>query len=198
MRRFIRSDDYPQVLAIWQTCFGDNESYVRFFWENCLPMCRGLGFEQDNKLVAMLFLLPSALEHECTHLAAEYVYAVATLPECRSKGYAAQLTGWAADIACSEGKSALVLCPATRSLYDYYSKQGFTLAFCKRNTKHGRFAWPPHMLDYIRKEAALVGRDAPDASCENSPHGMLLALDNRAKQWLDATGGQAYLNYTLE
>ena len=192
MRRFIRGEDYPQVLEIWQACFGDEEYYVRFFWDNCFPMCRGLAWEEDGRLVSMLFLLPGTLDGQ---LSAEYVYAVATLPDYRSKGYAAQLTTWAADIARSEGTSALCLCPATEQLYNYYGKQGFQLAFRKQDTEMGRFVWPPHMLDYMQCESKLCGRVI---SRKEEPGGMLLPLDEQAERWLKATGGQAYLKYNLE
>ena len=192
MQRFIRGEDFPQVLDIWQACFGDEEYYVRFFWENCFPMCRGLAREEDGKLAAMLFLLPGTLDGQ---LGVEYVYAVATLPDYRSKGYAAQLTRWAADIARSEGKAALCLCPGSESLYDYYGKQGFVTAFRRQDTGMGRFVWPPHMLDYMRRERALCGRVITE---KDEPGGMLLALDARAEDWLRATKGQAYLKYNLE
>jgi len=208
MQRFIRSNDFAGIVAIWQACFGDDESYVRFFWDNCFPMCKGLGREEDGKLAAMLFMLPGGLiaprepPHPCGapllggELAgAEYIYAVATLPAYQKRGYAAQLTQWAAEIAKSEGKAALCLSPATQALFAYYSKLGFVQAFVKQNTGHGKFTWPPHMLNYLEKEASLVGR-APMESDE--PNGMLLALDERATNWLAQTQGKAYLEYNLE
>jgi len=192
MQRFIRGDDFPQVWDIWQACFSGDESYVRFFWDNCFPMCRGLGREEDGKLAAMLFMLPGTLDEQ---LGAEYVYAVATLPEYRSQGYAAELTSRAAEVARSEGKAALCLCPATDSLYDYYGKQGFMPAFRKRDEGRGRFVWPGHMLHYMRRESELCGRT--DAQSDE-PGGMLRSLDERAERWLEQTGGRAYLEYTLE
>ena len=192
MRRFIRGDDFARVWRVWQACFSGGEDYVRFFWDECFPMCRGLGREEDGKLAAMLFLLPGTLDGR---LGAEYVYAVATLPEYRSRGYAAELTQWAAEIARSEGKAALCLCPATESLYDYYGKQGFQLAFRRKDSGVGGFVWPPHMLDYMRREHVLCKRS--DAQSDE-PGGMLLALDERAEEWLEQTGGRAYLKYNLE
>jgi len=131
--RFMRESDYPQVLKVWQTCFGDEEGYVRFFWENCFPLCRGLVYEEADKLVSMLFLLPGALAYKRSLLPAEYVYAVATLPEYRGKGYASNLVEFAAIAAKGEGKSALCLLPASSELYKYYAKLGFQTAFCRQD-----------------------------------------------------------------
>jgi len=199
--RFIRGDDYPQVLHIWQACFGDDESYVRFFWDECFPMCRGLGWEEDSRLVSMLFLLPGTLmfngtgSKNATPTGAEYVYAVATLPEYRGRGYAAELTSWAAKIAQEEGKSALCLYPATEQLYAYYGKQGFVTAFRRQDSGCGRFGWPAHMLAYMHKEGEFTGRVVVQSG---KPGGMLLALDGRAEEWLEQTDGRAYLEYNLE
>jgi len=185
--RFMRESDYPQVLNIWQTCFGDEESYVRFFWKNCFPLCRGLVYEEDGKIVSMLFLLPGALAYKRSLLPAEYVYAVATLPEYRGRGHASNLVEFAAIAAKEEGKSALCLLPASPALYKYYTKLGFQTAFCRQDFqsvrigpeggpmphdsglyiyyglrrcvwgKQGYFDWPVHMLEYMHGEHIFNG-----------------------------------------
>jgi len=196
----MRDSDYPQVLQIWQTCFGDEESYVQFFWENCFPQCRGLVWEEDGRAVSMLFLLPGTLAFKKTRpLAAEYVYAVATLPEHRGKGFAGKLTRYAAELALDEGKAALCLRPANESLCAYYAKQGFAKAFARREKPHrsGYFEFSFHIIEYIRKEAELTDRELTCDPLE-SPGGMLLALDDRARKWLKKTKGRAYLGPALE
>ena len=199
MIRFIRESDYPQVLRVWQACFGDDEEYIRFFWENGFPVCRGLCLEADGQTVSMLFLLPCALAYKMTYLPAEYVYAVATLPEHRGRGYAAQLTREAAAIAVSEGKSALCLRPGDEGLYDYYGKLGFVKAFARheRENRRGSFAWSAPVEAYIRKESELTDRALSYRPME-SPGGMLLPLERRAEQWLRKTKGRAYMGPALE
>ena len=141
MIRLTRDSDFPQVLHIWQACFGDGEDYVQFFWKHGFPLCRGLLWEEDGQAVSMLFLLPGALAHNDTALPAEYVYAVATLPDYRGRGFAGALTERAASIARFEKKAALCLLPGSESLYAYYAKQGFTRAFARQDFQAG-FAPP--------------------------------------------------------
>lgn len=190
---FMRESDYAQVLKIWQACFGDEERYVRFFWDNCFPMSRGLVRREAGQAVSMLFLIPGALRkllsgalrQDDDLLPAEYVYAVATLPEYRGRGCAADLMLLAERIARQEGKAALCLMPGEPGLYDYYAKLGYAKAFVQQDfdlpkmpenlaeqeinpndlyaaraqTWHaqGYFAWPAHMLAYMHREHVFTG-----------------------------------------
>ena len=199
MIRSTRVNDYQRVLEIWQTCFGDEESYVRFFWENCFPFCRGLVWEEDGQAVSMLFLLPCALVRKRLRLPAEYVYAVATLPEYRGRGYAAALAREAERIARGEGRSALCLRPADEGLYGYYAKLGYVKAFAKyeRADRWGYFALDHRLTQYVHEESELAGRDLSRRPME-SPGGMLLSLDDRARKFLRKTKGRAYMGSALD
>jgi len=197
MIRFMRADDYPRAFEIWRACFEDDEDYFRFFWENGFPLCRGLVWEEGGQAVSMLFLLPGALGYKKRLLPAEYVYAVATLPAYRGRGYASELTRYAAILAKGEGSSALCLRPADEGLYGYYAKLGFVKAFARyeRASRHGRFDWAPQMQAYIQKESERIGRDMCPAQ---ELGGMVLPLDKRSRQWLKKTKGRAYLGPALE
>ncbi|MCL2446113.1 MAG: GNAT family N-acetyltransferase [Oscillospiraceae bacterium] len=181
-------DDYPQVLHIWQTCFGDSEDYVRFFWQHAFPHCRGIGCHVDDRLVSMLFMLPGTLMPN--HVPVHYIYAVATLPEYRNRGLAQQLLQHAA-----RDTGALALYPATEQLQRYYAKQGFVPAFRKQNCGVGKFDFAPAMQAYMQAEAKLVNRDLTERDAFG---GMLLPLDGQAREWLVQTKQCAYLPYTLE
>ena len=203
MIRFMCGSDYPQAFAIWRACFEDDEGYFRFFWENGFPLCRGLLWEEDGQAVSMLFLLPGALGNpnalgfSKTLLPAWYVYAVATLPEFRGRGYAGELTRYAAALAKGEGLSALCLRPADEGLYGYYAKLGFVKAFARfeRPVRRGRFVWDDPMREYLFKEGELTGRDMRPAQ---ELGGMALPLDDRAAKWLRKTKGRAYMGPALE
>jgi len=189
MIRNLTVDDYPQVLRIWQTCFGDDEAYVRFFWENAFAHCTGFGYYVEDMLVSMLFMLPGMLEPN--QVSAHYIYAVATLPEHRKQGLATKLLQYAA----ASGASALVLYPATAQLQAYYIKQGFVLAFRKQDCDMGKFEFSLAMQAYLRAEAKLVKRDLTQRDAFG---GMLLPLHDHAQAWLTQTQGKAYLKYNLE
>ena len=186
--RFIEDSDYPQVLHVWQTCFGDSEDYVRFFWQNAFPHCRGIGLWHDDTLVSMLFMLPGMLQPG--DVPAQYVYAVATLPAHRKQGLAAKLLQHAAASTC-----ALALYPATAQLQDYYANQGFLPAFRKQDCGTGSFTFSPAMQAYMQAEAELTKRDLTQRDAFG---GMLQPLDEHTRAWLAATQGKAYLPFTLE
>jgi len=205
MIRNMLESDYPQAFGIWRACFEDDEDYFRFFWENGFPLCRGLMWAEDGQAVAMLFLLPgmlgypSALGCRKRLLPAAYVYAVATLPAHRGRGYASELTRCAADLAKGEGLSALCLRPGDEGLFGYYARLGFIKAFARHEkaNRHGRFDWMPQMGEYIKKESERTGRNLAYRPME-SPGGMLLPLDTKAEQWLKKTKGRAYMGPALE
>jgi len=182
MIRFVDRRDFPQILRIWQACFGDSEAYIRLFWDACFPLCRGLADEQDGTLAAMAFLLPGTLVYRGESHLATYVYAVATLPEYRGRGIAAALMQRAANIAREEGQAALCLLPGSEGLYDYYAKLGYSVGFARQvhdfpakakqaafdpnlafNHRKacweelGYFAWSPPLLDYMAKEHLFRG-----------------------------------------
>jgi ribosomal protein S18 acetylase RimI-like enzyme len=118
MIRLLTPQDFSQISIIWQSCFGDSEQYIRFFWTHGFSLCRGLACEQNGQLVSMLFLLPGALALSEEQLPAGYVYAVATLPAFRGRGFAAALARRAAELAREKGWAALCLLPGEESLFN--------------------------------------------------------------------------------
>ena len=183
MIRFVAAEDFARISRIWQTCFGDPEDYVRFFFDHCLPLCRGLVYEIDGKPAAMAFLLPGALRLQEESFPASYVYAVATLPAYRRRGAAAALMAHAASLARGEGQAALCLRPGSEGLYGYYAKLGYVTGFARQDFTQaaregipqkfqpapaadfrdacwgrlGYFAWAPPLLGYMAKEHLFRG-----------------------------------------
>lgn len=115
----------PACRSIWQVCFGDEEAYTelyfsqRFTEDNMLVCC------VDKRPVAMISLLPAALQKGGREIPIRYVYAVATLPEYRRRGYAGTLIKEAGRLLTE----VLVLEPASPHLEEYYKKIGFYPAF---------------------------------------------------------------------
>ncbi len=76
--------------------------------------------EEEGVLKSMLFSIPYDLQTANGRVAARYIYAVATAPEARGKGYAGELLR--REIARGE---PLFLRPSSPSLFDFYGKAGF-------------------------------------------------------------------------
>lgn len=127
------------ILHIWKTVFGDTDSFIgefinRLTKEDTILLCCA-----DGKPVSMACFLPVTITGSITaeasdamslsSLDARYVYAVATLPEYRGRGYAAKVLAFALE----HLNLPLVLSPAEESLYDYYAKQGFRTLFTEKS-----------------------------------------------------------------
>lgn len=120
-----KENDRAQIKQIWQTCFGDDAEIIDFYMENRMTEDNMLTIREDGKIVSMASFLDASIREGEAELPAKYVYAVATLPEYRKKGYAAKILEKAQEIF----EQPLVLVPAEEKLVAYYEKQGFEVAF---------------------------------------------------------------------
>lgn len=117
--------DAEQIVKIWQTCFGDEEAYIRFYLEHRMTEDNMMVIYEEGKAVSMASFLPVSYNCKGEYLPARYVYAVATLPEYRSRGFASEILRFARNYY----DEMLILAPAEESLIAYYEKMGFVRAF---------------------------------------------------------------------
>lgn len=117
--------DEEAVRDIWKQSFGDTDEYISFYLEQRMTDENMLIIKQDNKVVSMASFLPVQYLHEGTYIDACYVYAVATLPAYRRKGYARKIMETAKKVY----QMPLLLAPAEESFVSYYKKMGFEPAF---------------------------------------------------------------------
>ena len=125
--------DGEQILKIWQTCFGDEETYIRFYLEHRMTEDNMLVIYQDGRAVSMASFLPAQYLCNGEYLDARYVYAVATLPEYRGRGYAGRILAFAQ----KKYGVPLLLAPAEESLVSYYEKRGFCRVFSDSRRSFG-------------------------------------------------------------
>ncbi len=116
-----RSRYEQDIIHIWQTCFGDDEDFIRSFLDHHTAEETMLLYFADNKPVAMASFLPMRIHQGEDMVEGHYVYAVATLPEYRGRGYAAEILTTAKEL----WQEPLLLSPAEEGLYTYYQKQSF-------------------------------------------------------------------------
>ena len=87
-----RPDEAEAQKALWRAAFGDDPRYVDWFYDCCWRPEDMLLLLEDGKLASMTALLPQTVRLPGGGAAsAWYVYALATDPEVRSKGYGRQL-----------------------------------------------------------------------------------------------------------
>ena len=122
---FANEMDNDAIIELWKQCFGDTKEYVQLYLERRFTTENMLVIHEDGRLVSMASFLPVQvmLNNESTE--ARYVYAVATLPEYRKKGYAAEIIRYAYE----KYQMPFILQPADEKLEIYYKKLGFKKAF---------------------------------------------------------------------
>lgn len=129
MIRLATASDADRLKRIWHTCFGDPEQYIEFFFQNEFDPQKTVVFEADGQACSMFFLLDSTVWISGAEHQAAYLYAAATLPEYRSRGFMGRMIQFSGELCRAMGKGYIVLVPASESLFDYYSRFGFQTYF---------------------------------------------------------------------
>lgn len=111
-----------ELKNIWKECFHDEDSYIDFFFREYFSDESTLVYLIDGKPVSMLTLMPARLHEKEDLQKVYYIYAVATLPEARGKGYSSMLLDYANEIT----SNATFLQPATKKLERFYERNGYS------------------------------------------------------------------------
>ncbi len=133
-----RGEDIPILKQIWKSAFGDPDSYIDFFFERRFSADRTLVMYEKEKPVSVLYLLPCSINLDGEQRLAGYIYAAATHPKKRKKGFMGKLLSYAKSFAEEAGLSALVLRPGEPSLYGYYERYGYRTFFQESTAKFTR------------------------------------------------------------
>ena len=102
-----REDDEKSLKALWHEVFGDTDVYIDTFFRELYRPGMASVVEEDGKIVAAAYAVPFG--------AVRYIFAVATKPEYRGRGY-----GRAVVLAAAGGEPAY-LCPASATLRCWYA-----------------------------------------------------------------------------
>jgi len=118
--------------ALWGNAFGDEPDFQEAFYRLCAPD-GPLVLTEDGLLRAMLALPELSLRlGEGWTGRAGYVYALATDPEQRGKGWAKKLLDYAADRAGEMGAAGICTVPAEPSLHRFFASAGYGECFAAR------------------------------------------------------------------
>lgn len=104
-----RPGEEAALRRLWKTVFGDSDAFLDRFFRLVYQPGMAAVIEEDGQIVSAAYALP--LEN------AVYIYAVATHPEHRGRGYGKQVT-----LAAAQGKPAY-LYPAETSLRGWYARE---------------------------------------------------------------------------
>ena len=129
---FALSSEKEEIAEIWQKCFGDTKEEITCYFETYFTEQNMLVIHEDGKVAAMASFLPAELSiGEEKSFPARYVYAVATRPEYRKRGYAAKILNYAKE----KYRMPLALQPESDALREYYKKFGFMDGFSRISQK---------------------------------------------------------------
>lgn len=172
---------YAQLIAIWQESFGDSKAYIQKFFASNAKHTKVVICQKADRVVSVAYLLPvSYVQKDGAMLDCYYLYAAATLPVCRGRGYFGRIL----QFVNAHIKESVILVPASTNLLDYYKKHGFKVwltekkdaldqlenkvmkliskeAYCRFRQevllKPHSMLWNDEMMDYICKEHQEAG-----------------------------------------
>ncbi len=122
--------DYSPFKELYLKCFTeDTREDADFLFENVLSKATLISKEYEGRPIAMLFLMESNLTEKGKTYPFYYLYAACTHPDFRGKGIMGELLASAKKTALLKGKMGIFLKPATKSLFDFYAKYGFSPFF---------------------------------------------------------------------
>ena len=111
-----------EILNVWECCFGDEQAFVHSFLTRYYFDDTAFLHREGGKVVATCFLI--LCDTEIGRIG--YLYAIATMPEYRSRGIAAKLVEEALERCRTLRLAAAALIPADEKLSQYYHRLGFT------------------------------------------------------------------------
>ncbi len=121
---------FPALIEIWQQSFGDSEEYIRMFLDANFDRIRTIVYLENNIPVSVAYLMPveyrgvrSKKDTGHGKIPCLYLYAAATHPAYRGKGYFGQILSYVKE----NITEPIILVPGEETLIGYYEKQGLKL-----------------------------------------------------------------------
>ena len=129
--------DVPRLRELWKLAFGDEDAYIDHFFRQYYRPERVLVLEESGAVQSMTAWFETVLNTEDGNSRkAAYLYAVATHPDCRGKGFAGQLLAYADDwLHREQGFDCVTTVPARPDLHVFFGKNGFRECFVLRQTE---------------------------------------------------------------
>lgn len=135
---FARWEMRRELIRLWQVCFDEPVRFPRYFMNNIFLPENCLVYRTAGTVAAAVHLVPARIAAAGGAAQAHYIFAAATLPQYRSRGYMASLLAYAAIAGARRGDRFSAVLPADEGLTRYYGAQGYRPFFRVRTLEVSR------------------------------------------------------------
>lgn len=128
--RKAKAGEEGAVAALWNRVFGDDEAFLREFYRLCIPFDRMLTLTEDGVVRSILCAPDMTLR--CPNgksLNCGYMYALATDPEVRERGFGRDMMRYGEVYLKGRGADCAILVPAEPSLFRFFDSLSYIPAF---------------------------------------------------------------------
>ena len=133
--RLAQEGEISQQKELWKLCFGDEDSYIDFYFQNKYRKRETLLLLYNGKITSMLTMMPirTILPNNRAYNSA-MLYAIGTHPDFRNYGFSTELMAHSEKYLAAQGTVFSTLVPAENSLFDFYGKRGYKKSFFVKET----------------------------------------------------------------
>lgn len=120
---------------LWKLAFGDDDKYIDYFYDHG-DVSQVLVLLEDGVVWTMAALYPLTLTMPGGRSAASaYIYALATHPDARKKGFGRFILNYVDFYLKEKGMDCVTIVPAEPSLYKFFATTGFNAGFSTRKVE---------------------------------------------------------------
>lgn len=166
--------------VLWQESFHDPKRYPDYFLNNFFAPRDCLVYRFGAEIAAAVYLLPAQILCGGGTLQAHYIFAAATSPRFRSRGYMSSLLAYAALAGAERGDCFSLVLPSGESLYQFYGAAGYSDFFQVRT-----LSVSAERLCSLARPGRTPGRLLPGSGRLNAIRRKLLAESDGSMLWSD-------------
>lgn len=130
-----KPEEMPRQRELWKLAFGDEDPYIDYFYTH-KDAHQVLVLLEDGVVYTMVALFPVTLTLPGGRTASSsYIYALATHPDTRKKGFGRFILSYVDFYLKSKGKDCVTIVPAEPSLHRFFTTTGFSECFATRKVE---------------------------------------------------------------
>ncbi|MDU6249630.1 MAG: GNAT family N-acetyltransferase, partial [Paeniclostridium sordellii] len=109
--RYAKDGDLENIKDIWNYCFGDEEAFVDYYFNNKYKAKNTILIEEDGDLMSSLQLNQYKIKLNNNTYDTSYIVGVSTYPDARGKGYMKDMMDFSLNELYKKGQLVSLLMP---------------------------------------------------------------------------------------